>query len=522
MVDISFTVLVHNEGELLEKLLNQIVTVASNNYEYEVILVDDFSTDQETIDIIKKYEVIDNIHVFQRKLDMDFASQKNFANSKCKGQYIVNVDADEVFSTALIENLDGVMVNNSEVDMIWVPRINIVNGLRQEHITKWGWKVNERGWVNFPDYQARIYKNSPDIKWKNKVHEVITGAKVIGRLPAEEDWCLIHVKPIERQVEQNAFYDTINFGDTHVPINYEYFMGMELATGGGGKEIVNQNGTLKTVEDVVNFWSDKKNHEKIVEELNPKNWQYYNAMMAEFRKNVADHHELGWENMTAEYYSSLDEMTDEELEVFLKENPVGFENGMIKHGYHRACAMIGRLVSGKKYIPFYMTRQNVYDVPFKDGVTRIHNPIKFVKKLSELDVMGIPRSEYTICQSGILSVMGIRQNDDLDIIISDKLRTALGKGDGHFVLGTGIEVFPKNYDKFKQFGCTTDDEAISNYSGNISGFNFLEPRFYFSRKHKDKTERDISDWKKINKFFEDESEKGYPFNVFTAEQWYKK
>jgi len=253
--------------------------------------------------------------------------------------------------------------------------------------------------------------------------------------------------------------------------------------------------------------------------LTPQVWQYYNAMRGGFRKNVADHHKHGWENMSEEYYASLEEMSDEEIAQFLKENPVDFENGIVKHGYHRACAMIGRLTEGKKYIPFYMKRENVYDTPFKDGKIRIENPILHVDRLKEIDQLGIPRSEYTVCQSGILALMGIRKNDDLDIIITDKLREALKRGPEGFKIGRGIEVFPKDYDKFKQFGCTTDEEAISDFSGNALGYNFLEPRFYFSRKHIDNTPRDVSDWEAIHEFFELESHKGYPFNVFNDEQW---
>jgi glycosyltransferase involved in cell wall biosynthesis len=520
-MDISFNVLVHNEGETIEKLLNQIITVATPLYGFEIIIIDDFSTDERTKEILDTYRTLDNVHIFQRALNKDFASQKNFANSKCTGKYIVNIDADEYFQEDLLDNVYNVMEGNSEVDMIWVPRINIVNGLRQEHVTKWGWNVNDKGWVNFPDYQARLYRNATHIKWKNKVHEVIDGAKAIGRLPPEEEWCILHIKDIDKQEKQNNFYDTINGDDEYVPISLEYFLGMELAQGGGGKEIITQDdrpeGRLKNIEEVVKFWTGEMG---VGNMLTPQVWQYYNVMRAGFRKNVADHHELGWENMSMEYYSALDEMSDAEIEIFLRENPVEFENGIVKHSYHRACAMIGRLTLGKKYLPFYMKRENVYDVPFKDGRIRIENPILHVNKLKELDVLGIPRSDYTICQSGILALMGIRSNDDLDIIISDRLRTALNKGSEGFSIGPGIDVFPQNYDKFKQFGCVTDNSAISNYSKILCGYQFLEPRFYFSRKHKDKIQRDLDDWNAIREFFEMESHRGYPFNAFNDEQWY--
>ena len=133
--------------------------------------------------------------------------------------------------------------------------------------------------------------------------------------------------------------------------------------------------------------------------------------------------------------------------------------------------------------------------------------------------MRIDRSQYTLTQSSILTLMGIRKNDDLDIIISSDLRNRLNNGDGSFSIFKNIDVFPKDYDKFKSFGCDGDNDAISNYSVNINGYNFLEPRFYFTRKHKDKTQRDVDDWDAINRFFELGSYDGYPFNKITKKQW---
>ena len=55
----------------------------------------------------------------------------------------------------------------------------------------------------------RIYRRHPDIKWVNKVHEVIEGYKVHGMLPAEEEWALYHPKDIARQEKQNTYYETL-------------------------------------------------------------------------------------------------------------------------------------------------------------------------------------------------------------------------------------------------------------------------------------------------------------------------
>ena len=100
-------------------------------------------------------------------------------------------------------------MDSNNVDIVFVPRINTVEGLTQSHIQKWGWNVNEKEWVNFPDYQTRIYKNTDDVTWMGKVHERITGYNTFSNFPAEEQFCLYHHKQIERQEKQNSFYETI-------------------------------------------------------------------------------------------------------------------------------------------------------------------------------------------------------------------------------------------------------------------------------------------------------------------------
>jgi len=315
-------------------------------------------------------------------------------------------------------------------------------------------------------------------------------------------------RQIKRKEKRNSYVE-------HQPIGLDYFLKMELAKGGGGKEVLNQNGSLRTVKDILMFYSVPGNVQTIRSTLNPKNWQYFNCMMGEFRKDVGDHHQLGWGNMTEEYYNSLALMSDEELEIFLKENPVEFDNGFIRHSYHRACAMIGRLINGKGYVPFYMKKGQIYDNPREhDGEHRIKPLIQNLRGISDIS---IPAGEFTICQSGILALMGIRQNDDIDVIISTEARDQLFGGNTNFIRDKGVEIFEPNRGKFRIFDAQGDDDLIENYSFTVNGYNFLEPRFYFSRKNKH-MDRDKSDWEGMKAFFDMGNHKGYPFNQLTDEQ----
>jgi glycosyltransferase involved in cell wall biosynthesis len=201
---ISYLVTTHNEGHYVQELLDSIRYAVREAHD-ELIIVDDFSTDPETCDILEQAKK-DGIPVYEHALGRDFATHKNFGNSKCTGDFIFQLDADELPPTELVRNIHYIVKEN-DVDLIHVPRINTVSGLTQEDIKRWGWKVNEQGWVMFPDYQGRIYRNAPGIRWYGNVHEQIIGFKTVSQLPAVEMWSIRHFKDIDRQRAQNRLYE---------------------------------------------------------------------------------------------------------------------------------------------------------------------------------------------------------------------------------------------------------------------------------------------------------------------------
>jgi len=158
---------------------------------------------------IMKHNEQGHCRVIFNPLRNDFASFKNYLTQQCTGDYIFQIDADEIPHEDLIESLPEILETNSSVEAYVVPRVNTVEGLTPEHVQKWGWSVNEHGWINWPDYQWRIWKNESEIRWKNKVHEVLDGYLTMAQIPAFEQLALYHPKTIEKQVKQNNYYDTL-------------------------------------------------------------------------------------------------------------------------------------------------------------------------------------------------------------------------------------------------------------------------------------------------------------------------
>jgi len=208
MKTISYAITVHNELEEITKLLN-FLQLHIRKEDEVVIQYDETSVTNEVKEYLTLMDSMHKNHIITGfPLNKDFATFKNNLKSHCTKDYIFQVDADEIPHEYLVEYL-GQVLDENPVDIVFVPRVNTVEGLTESHIKKWGWKVDDKGWVNFPDYQTRIYRNTKDVTWMNKVHERITGYDTFSNFPAEEQWSLYHHKQIDRQTKQNEFYETI-------------------------------------------------------------------------------------------------------------------------------------------------------------------------------------------------------------------------------------------------------------------------------------------------------------------------
>lgn len=247
---LSVAICTHNEGKhYLDPLFktigrSQIATAIYTNDILEIVVIDDNSKNPETLAAI---ETLKDAKVVSHALNGDFAAHKNFMNSQCSGDWILNLDADENLDEHLLFNLPSIIESNPSVDAYWIPRVNTVDGLTLAHVQKWGWVLStmsgysavkamakddpeylllqaygyilneEDEWVTFnrpivawPDPQMRLYRNDASIRWENKVHERLTGVNQYSMFPLSAEYAIQHHKEIHRQERQNSFYETLS------------------------------------------------------------------------------------------------------------------------------------------------------------------------------------------------------------------------------------------------------------------------------------------------------------------------
>ena len=204
---ISYAIPVCNEHVEIQRLVSFLLKYKEHTDEI-VIFFDSNNGSKSVEEYLRSHSVNGEFTWHPYPFDGHFGNMKNKLSEMCDGDYIFQIDADELPDIGLMENIHSIL-NMNDVDVVLVPRVNTVAGLTESHIYKWKWQVNDNGWVNWPDLQWRIYRNSDDIKWENKVHEVLSGYKIISHLPLTEELALHHPKTIERQEKQNAYYDTL-------------------------------------------------------------------------------------------------------------------------------------------------------------------------------------------------------------------------------------------------------------------------------------------------------------------------
>ncbi len=209
---ISYLITVHNETDTLGKLLERLIKCRYD--EDEIVILDDFSDNKTTQEILRQVSSRKNIKVLQHALNNDYGAHKNYGNQHCDGDWVFQIDSDELPPELLLFNLREIIASNPGVELLYVPRINDYKGVKPAHAAQWGWRLtpspacNGRPVVNWPDYQSRIYVRLPErIRWDRKLHEKIEGHKEYGFLPPDEELALYHDKTIEKQLETNKRYN---------------------------------------------------------------------------------------------------------------------------------------------------------------------------------------------------------------------------------------------------------------------------------------------------------------------------
>jgi hypothetical protein len=256
---ITYAITVCDEYDEIQRLLSYLLS--KKREEDDIVVLVDLNKHiseyshlpfSPLLDYLYKLSSNEYITLIEGYFSQDFGKWKNMLFNHCRGEYVFFIDADELPSDGLMENLPIILENYPEIDVLYVPRVNTVVNIGLSHVKMWGWRISKleefkdkrklnledpeqkdiydllktynliisnseeeieyyMPIINWPDHQSRIAKNNTNIRWSGKVHEKLEGNHeyLISALPEDINLSLLHPKTIERQIKQNNLYDNL-------------------------------------------------------------------------------------------------------------------------------------------------------------------------------------------------------------------------------------------------------------------------------------------------------------------------
>jgi glycosyltransferase involved in cell wall biosynthesis len=148
MTKLSVVIAAKNEEKNIQNCLESV------KWADEIIVVDDMSNDG-TAEICRKYTE----RIFVNNSEGSFHSNKNLGIEKATGGWILSIDADEIVSPELKQEIISTLASKSEViEDYYIPRKNYFLG-------KW---IKGCGW--YPDYIIRLFKKGVAL-WPLEIHK---------------------------------------------------------------------------------------------------------------------------------------------------------------------------------------------------------------------------------------------------------------------------------------------------------------------------------------------------------------
>ncbi len=200
---LSVIILTRNEQDRIAQCIKSV------SFADEIIVLDDKSTDN-TVATARKLGA--NVYVHHKK---DFADQRNIGLSKTHGQWVLYLDADEMISEPLTQEIQDAL-SNTAYNAYAIPRENYYLGKRWPKV----------------EYLERLFKRDAHNGWFGQVHE---SPKIIGEVGKLQNPIIHHThrslsQMLTKTIEWSVVEAQLRFDANHPAISWWRFPPLMLRT----------------------------------------------------------------------------------------------------------------------------------------------------------------------------------------------------------------------------------------------------------------------------------------------------
>jgi glycosyltransferase involved in cell wall biosynthesis len=208
MRGIGVALMTHNETTQFDWLMAAL-TPAFDVID-EIVVVDDFSN-ADCVAAIRAFEGKVPLRFHQRALNKNFARQRNYVKSLCRGRLIFFPDPDELPPKRIVLGLPKIlaMMERLDVDACTLPRLNVLYE-RSRPVHPTAIDLTGAGVLRyFCEDQIRVLRNLPHLQWRLRVDEELAHIRRGYRFPRGAEYALLHCKTVKAAAEAQAFYRSI-------------------------------------------------------------------------------------------------------------------------------------------------------------------------------------------------------------------------------------------------------------------------------------------------------------------------
>jgi len=207
MARISVAMLTHEETAEFRWLMETLLP--AREVIDEIVIVDDFSG-PDFVAAVRGFEAALPLRFHQRALNKNFAAQRNYMKSLCRGRLIFFLDPDELPTARVLHGLPKIleMMEALDIDACQLPRLNV--GLPDDRLVHpLSVDLKDEALTIVWEDQFRMLRNLPHLRWTMRLNEYLTGVRRGYRFPHTFEYALLHCKTKARQTHQRAFYRSI-------------------------------------------------------------------------------------------------------------------------------------------------------------------------------------------------------------------------------------------------------------------------------------------------------------------------
>ena len=154
-------IIVNYNGKYFPRLCIEAIKRNKTDFPYEIIVIDNCSTDQESLEYLEKADQRKELKLIKLNKNLGFAKANNIAAKEAIGKYFLILNPDVFIEENFLQKMHDYLKENSEIGVLGPKLVYTSDKIqyscrREENISLWDLIIKRSFLSKFKKYQKRI------------------------------------------------------------------------------------------------------------------------------------------------------------------------------------------------------------------------------------------------------------------------------------------------------------------------------------------------------------------------------